>query len=133
MKIIPKIFFLLLCLLSFSKVSAQVEAIPYYSNLHFNNSFFIVAENDVKNNYYAVDLSVFKDEFEKVYFCELAFAEPKLVRLDSGNKNIAWFKTSKSDENDIAVVFSTLKEKALIKSSSISDTQKQEWLKAINK
>jgi hypothetical protein len=113
-------------------VSAQVEKIPYYTNLHFNDSFFIVAEHDDKNNYYAVNISSLKDDFERAYFCEIAFAEPKLVRLDSGNKNIAWFKAN-NKANNITDVFLSLKEKTILYSSSLSDIQKQQWLKAINK
>jgi len=131
MKYIFQIFFLVL----FVKAgSAQVSRIPYYNDLHFGKVFNIVAESDEKSNYYAVNLDVFGSSFEKAYFCQLCFKEQKIVRIDSGNNNIAWFKSKKVySENEINLVFNNLKSQTLIASASMNDAQKQQWFNTIGK
>jgi hypothetical protein len=126
MKYIFKIFFLVLFVKSgFS----QVQRIPYYNNLNFNNSFNIIAESDDKNNYFVVNLDVFGSSFEKAYFSDLCFKEPKIVRIDAGNDKIAWFKSKKLfTENDINAIFNNLKNQTISTASSMNDFQKQEWL-----
>lgn len=108
---------------------AQVEAIPYYSNLNFNHSFFTIAENDAKSNYYAVDLSMFKSDVERAYFENKAFSESKLVRLDAGNANIAWFKAKKVySDQEIGTLLLQLKDLTINTVASMSESQKQQWL-----
>jgi hypothetical protein len=107
----------------------QVERIPYYDNINFNNSFSLVAENDQKNNYIIVDLTTFKSEFEKAYFTRITFSENKLVRLDAGNNEIAWFKADKEfSVSLITDLLSKLKNETLKNSSVMNEAQKQEWL-----
>lgn len=126
MKYLLPVFFLLFL----SKTGiAQVELIPYYNNLEFNNNLFIIAESDEKSNYYAINLNTFASSFEKAYFTELCFSESKIVRLDAGNDQIAWFKAKKVfSENDINVIFNNLKAQTVSIASSMNDFQKQEWL-----
>jgi hypothetical protein len=108
---------------------SQVSRIPYYDNIHFNSAFTVIAETDEKSNYYAVNLDSFKSSFEKAYFNELCFKEPKIVRLDSGNESIAWFKSKKMfAEADINMILSNLKNEAISISTSMSPLQKEEWL-----
>lgn len=107
----------------------QVERIPYYSGIEFNNEFAVIAENDAKSNYYAVNLDIFSSPFEKSYFCELCFKESKIVRLDSGNKKIAWFKSEKNfNSNDIQLILNNLKITTINKANSMTASQKQDWL-----
>ena len=108
---------------------AQVEAIPYYDHLNFNGSFFSIAETDTKSNYYAVNLSAFSSSIEKAYFENLAFSESKLIRLDAGNPNVAWFKVKKLYSNEeISILLLQLKDRTINTLASMSESQKQEWL-----
>jgi hypothetical protein len=122
---LPLFLTLIICKNGFS----QVERIPYYNNLIFNNNLYIIAESDEKSNYYAVNLNTFSSAFEKAYFTELCFSEPKIVRLDSGNDEVAWFKAKKVySENEVNQVFNNLKTQTISISGSMSEFQKQEWL-----
>jgi hypothetical protein len=124
-KIFLVINFLFLSGISFG----QVERIPYYDNINFNNSFSLVAENDLKNNYIIVDLTYFKTEFEKAYFTRITFNENKLVRLDARNTKMAWFKADKAfSVSFITDLLLKLKNETLKISSVMNESQKQEWL-----
>lgn len=126
----PVFLFIILNKTGFS----QVERIPYYNNLNFNNNLYIIAESDEKSNYYAVNLNVFDTSFEKTYFSELCFNDSKIVRLDSGNDQIAWFKAKKIfPENDINMIFNNLKAQTIFISASMNEFQKQEWFNRISK
>jgi hypothetical protein len=108
---------------------AQVERIPYYDHVNFNNSFSLIAENDSKNHYIIIDLASFKTEFEKAYFTKITFNENKLVRLDAGNTAMAWFKADKIySASFITDLFLRLKLETQKISSAMSESQKQEWL-----
>jgi hypothetical protein len=112
----------------------QVERIPYYENINFNNSFSLVVENDLKNNYIIVDLTSFKTEFEKAYFTKITFNENKLVRLDFGNPNMAWFKADKTHSvSMINELLLALKTETVKLSSAMTEIQKHEWLTLNNK
>jgi hypothetical protein len=134
MNIPSRIFLGLLFLLFFKSNFAQVANIPYYNNLNFNDSFFKIAETDAKSNYYVVNLSFFASSIERVYFENLAFNESKLIRLDAGNPNVAWFKVKKvySDE-ETANLFLGLKNRTINSIAIMSESQKQEWLTTIGK
>lgn len=126
----PVFLFIILSKTGFS----QVERIPYYNNLNFNNNLYIIAESDEKSNYYVVNLNIFDTSFEKTYFSELCFNESKIVRLDSGNDQIAWFKAKKIfPENDINMIFNNLKAQTIFISASMNEFQKQEWFNRISK
>jgi hypothetical protein len=129
MKITPRIFFILLFSCFFKSNFAQVESIPYYDHLSFNNSFSIIAESDPKSNYLVVNLSAFGSPLEKAYFENLAFNESKVTRLDAGNSNIAWFKVKKiyADE-ETSALFLKLKEQTINSVAAMTESQKQEWL-----
>lgn len=122
--------FLILAFISLAKITfAQVDRIPYYDHINFNNSFSLIAENDSKNNYIIVDFTSFKTEFEKTYFTRITFNEKKLVRLDAGNDGMAWFKADKIyTASFISDLLLGLKLETLRISSTMTKHQKQEWL-----
>jgi hypothetical protein len=129
MKKINGFMFILLFTCFYKAGSAQVESIPYYSNLNFENTFFVIAESDEKSNYYAVDLTVFKSTEEIRYFEKIAFEETKIVRLDAGNQQVAWFKAKKiHSEKDINTLLLNLKDRTVRSFSEMSESQKQDWL-----
>jgi hypothetical protein len=112
-----------------SPLISQVEAIPYYQGINFNSHFCIKAENDNRANYFVVDLSHFNTSFEKAYFQELTYRESRIVRIDSGNQNIAWFKSHNSNtSSEISDLLNSLKTQTLTVTSSMSDSDKQAWL-----
>lgn len=127
--ITSKIFFLFL-FFSLTKVNfAQVGSIPYYNNLNFNGAFAVISESNAKSDFYTVDLSSFKSAFEKKYFENLAFSESKIVRIDAGNPDVAWFKVDKSfTKEEILKAFEVLRERAIQQASTLSEEQKQNWL-----
>src|SRR6476620_4201477 len=129
MKSLPKLLTVLLFCGFLKTSSAQVESIPYYDHINFNNSFYVIAESDAKSNYYALDLSRLASAFEKEYFNHLVFTDGKLVRIDAGNENIIWIKVKKiHDDADISALFQSFKTQAVNMAASMNEFQKQEWL-----
>jgi hypothetical protein len=134
MKQMFKSLFLFLLLLLGKNNFAQVSAIPYYDHLNFNNAFFVIAEKDDKSNYYAVNLTLFNSTFEKKYFENLAFNEPRLIRLDGGNSSIAWFRAQTFfPEQEINALLAELKNKTFLKNATMNDSEKIGWLNRNNK
>jgi hypothetical protein len=129
MKPLLKIF-VILFLFFFSKNNfAQVDAIPYYDHLNFNGAFFVIAENDAKSNFFAINLSQFTSPAEKKYFETLAFNEPKLIRLDAGNASVAWYKAKKTFTSDeISALLLSLKNQTIQHIGAMSVTEQQEWM-----
>ncbi len=116
------------------KIQAQVDNIPYYTNIRFNNSFTVIAENNTTSNFYAVNLNEFQSELEKMYFESIAFQQNKIVRIDAGNPNIAWFKVDKSYTNaEISQLFNSMKQQTISQVSSMTELQRQEWINTNNK
>ncbi|HEX8514906.1 MAG TPA: hypothetical protein VF868_01815 [Bacteroidia bacterium] len=129
MKTALKIIFSLLLVFSVKLNLAQVDAIPYYHNLNFRDAFFVIAESDAKSNYYAVNLSSFNSEAEKIYFEKLAFDQPALIRINSGNNNIAWFRVKKLNPTaETKELLMSLKSQATSFFSGMSEEQKRNWL-----
>ena len=117
---------MLICKVNFS----QNRSIPYYDNIQFNNNFFLLAESDAKSNYYVVDLSKFSTPFEKLHFQNLAFQERKLIRIDAGNANIAWFRVKKVfPEAEIKQIIIALKTQTSDAANTMSNSQKEQWLR----
>lgn len=107
---------------------AQVENIPYYTNIRFNNAFFVVAESNENSNFYAVNLDEFGSAIEKSYFENIAYQEKKIIRIDSGNPHIAWFRAKKVfTDAEISQLLLSLKQQAIAHVAAMSDLQKQEW------
>jgi hypothetical protein len=110
------------------KSFAQTSRIPYYDNISFGDSFFKIAETDERSDYYVVDLSKLSSEFQKAFFISLTFAEPKIVRIDADNNNMAWFKANKVfTQTEIAQLFLSLNQRA-ISADSMTEAEKNEWL-----
>ncbi|MCW3085445.1 MAG: hypothetical protein JWP12_2811 [Bacteroidetes bacterium] len=116
------------------KTQAQVDNIPYYTNIRFNSSFAVIAENNANSNFYAVNLNDFQTELEKMYFESIAFQQNKIVRIDAGNLNIAWFKVDKTyTDAEISQLFNSLKQQTITQVGSMTELQRQEWLNTNNK
>jgi hypothetical protein len=116
------------------KTQAQVDNIPYYTNIHFNSSFAVIAENNANSNFYAVNLNEFQSDLEKMYFESIAFQQNKIVRIDAGNPNIAWFKVDKTYTNaEISQLFNLMKQQTITQVGSMTELQRQEWLNRNNK
>jgi len=116
------------------KSYSQVSRIPYYDNINFGSSFFVIAETNENSDFYAVDLNKLGSEFEKAWFISSAFREQKIVRIDAGNNNIAWFRSKKVfTQTETAQLLLSLKQQAATTAAAMTETQKNEWLNSNGK
>jgi hypothetical protein len=106
-----------------------------FSQHEFGERFSVLTVSDENYDYYAVDLSKLGDNFEKVYFMNLTYAEPKIVNLDGDlNKDQTWFKTYYTNkESDITCLFKALKEQTDKASIEMSTEEKSAWMAKYNK
>ena len=106
-----------------------------YDHLQFNDKFVILAESDAANNYFITDFSRLESRFEKVYFLNMTYGTSKIVNLhaDLTQKRI-WFLAKKLyTVEEIKSVFTDLLDQTRKKSSSLSDNEKNTWLKEHDK
>jgi len=101
-----------------------------FNQADFGDKFSVLFTSDDQFDYYVIDLSKLEGRFEKVYFMNLAFNEPKIVNLDGDvSKDQTWFKsyyTYKSDE--ISCLFKELKEKSAEVTRTMTVEEKSEWM-----
>jgi hypothetical protein len=127
---------------SFGQNTSEMTASQKTSQVHlvfvqqeFGNRFSVLTGSDENYDYYAIDLTKFSDAFERVYFMNLTYAEPKLVNIDSDlDKDQTWFKTYYTNkEIDITCLFNDLKEKTDKASAQMSTEEKSAWMGKFNK
>ena len=127
-KIIFSIFVLFMALSGY-KSYGQVSRIPYYDHINFGESFFVIAESDQNSDFYVVDLTKLGSEFARNWFTASAFNENKVVRIDAGNSNMAWYKVDRSYPTaEISQLFLSLKAQAASSDASMTAAEKNEWL-----
>jgi len=115
--------------LTASKSYGQVSRIPYYDNINFGTSFFRIAETNDNSDFYVVDLSKLGSAFERSYFVSFTYNDSRIVRIDAGNENIAWFRAKKVfTQTEIAQLFESLKQQAAAMAGTMTEFQKNEWL-----
>lgn len=132
-KIVPIAMLVMAALLG-QKAQAQVDNIPYYTNLHFNNSFFVIAESNENSNFYAVNLDQFSSDLERSYFEDIAYKAGKIIRVDAGNAHVAWFRAKKVyTDAEVSQLLLSLKQQAITHVDGMTELQKQEWQMQNNK
>lgn len=96
----------------------------------FEGRFSVMFHSDENYDYYVIDLTRFNDRFERVYFMNLAYAEPKIVNIDSDiEKDKTWFKAYYTHkEAEITCLFNELKEKTDNASLGMTSDEKAAWL-----
>jgi len=101
----------------------------------FKGRLSVLALKDGEYDYYTVDLSRFTSRLERIYFLNLAYAEPKIISIDGSiNHEQIWFKAyHQYKEPEITCIFSDLKEKSEQACNSMSPDEKASWLKKFDK
>ena len=127
------LYFFLFCAPAFAQLKERkILKIGNHQNdeVKFSNQFVKLVESDSLYNYYAVDMSVFKEKHEKIYFKNLIFNEPWLVSLDHDvEKKTSWYKaTKKRTEVDVTKFLSDLRSKAINDSKNQNKSSKQKAL-----
>ena len=102
----------------------------------FGTRFSVLSHSDDNYDYYAVDLTKFNDDFERVYFMVLTFTDKRIVNLDSDilRKDQTWFKSYyTSKEEEITCLFNELREKTTEAGLKMSKEEKDVWMARNNK
>ena len=106
-----------------------------FSQLSFEGKFYTLAVRDQVNNYYMADFTLLPGRFEKVYFINLVYTSDRIVSIDSDiSQDRLWFMVNnKYTDSEAAVEFDALKEKTLATSVSLTQDEKEEWIKKNDK
>lgn len=101
-----------------------------FSQQEFQGRFSVMFHSDENYDYYVIDLTRFKDRFEKVYFMNLTYADSRIVNIDGDlGKDQTMFKSYYTNkEDDITCLFKDLKEKTDQASLSMNAGEKSAWL-----
>ncbi|MDX9905372.1 MAG: hypothetical protein RBS55_02165 [Bacteroidales bacterium] len=102
----------------------------------FGDRFSVLSHSDGDYDYYAVDLTKFSDDFERVYFMSLTFTDKRIINVDSDilRKKQTWFKSYYTNkENDVTCLFNELKEKTTATGLKMSQEEKNVWMAKSNK
>ena len=117
---IMRIKLIAICCLVYSwSVAQPVKKMGNHVNDHvkFKSSFAVKADSDSAYDYYAVDMTVFKDRFERIYFKDLSFGQVAFTSIDSDvDKGTAWFIARRSQpekEADVLRIFGELRARVL--------------------
>lgn len=101
----------------------------------FGNRFSVLSHSDDSYDYYAIDLTKLGGQFERVYFMNLTYQDPRIINLDSDlNKDQTWFKSYfKYKEDEITCLFKDLKDKTINAGSTMTTEEKAAWMAKNNK
>jgi hypothetical protein len=108
----------------------QVPGALVINQNEFGERFSLLTYTDENYDYYAVDLTKLGGKFERVYFMNLTYEDPRLVNLDADlSKDQTWFKSYYTNKEDvITCLLKDLKEKTDKASLSMSDAEKSAWM-----
>jgi hypothetical protein len=114
-------------------VVSQIQ--PAFSQQEFGDRFCVLALSEENYDYYAIDLTKLGGSFERVYFMNLSYEEPKIINLDGDlEKDQTWFKVYYTQsENDITCLFNELLVKTEKSSREMTAEQKSAWMTKYNK
>jgi hypothetical protein len=107
------------------------SASPFtFDQSKFGDRFSVLFYSEGEYDYYAIDLTKFKDRYERIYFVILTYDDFKIVNVDSDiEKDQICFKTYyQNNETDINCLFNDLKAKTEQASLAATATEKSEWL-----
>ncbi len=110
--------------------SQTSEAIQKYKDFNFEDQFVVLVEIDQQNNFFLIDISEFKSQFEKNYFLKLVKDDNSLKLLDDGqNSSKAWLCTDRhSPEEEIMKLLVELKTKTFFETATYDRKTAEEWL-----
>jgi hypothetical protein len=101
-----------------------------FNQEEFQGRLSVLFHSDENYDYYVIDLTRFKDRFEKVYFMNLTYSDPKVFNIDGDlDKDQTMFKSFYTNkESEITCLFKDLKEKTDEASLRMSNEEKSAWL-----
>ena len=105
------------------------------SNVVPSKSFATITSSDATNTYFSVDLTQMPTFFERAFFLDVVFSDPKLV-VNNSKISGASIELFSSKEYDSAQVFATLQsyyEKAIAAGKNFPTEKKNELLKKYEK
>ncbi len=100
-----------------------------------SKSFATITSSDATNTYFSVDLTQMPSFFERAYFLDVVFSDPKLV-VNNSNISGSSIELLSSKEYDSAQILETLQtysEKAIAAGKSLSPAKKNELLRKYEK
>lgn len=109
---------------------SQMQTPLVFNQNEFGDSLSVLVFSDDSYDYYALDLTKLGGEFERVYFMNLSYEDPRVVNLDADlKKDQTWFKAYyKYTGSEIICLFKELKEKTDKKSLSMNVEEKSAWM-----
>jgi hypothetical protein len=110
-------------------VNVPASALVFDQN-EFGDRFSVLFYSEGEYDYYAVDLTKFRDRFERVYFVGLSYDDLKVVNVDSDiEKDQICFKTFyQNKEAEITCIFKDLKDKTAQAGQTMTADEKSAWL-----
>jgi hypothetical protein len=112
-------------------VNQQRQEIPLvYNQKDFGDRFSVLVYSVDNYDYYVVDLTKLGGKFERVYFMNLTYSNPRLVNLDADiEKDQTWFKSYfKYSEDEITCLFRDLKAKTDEARLGMTSGEKSAWM-----
>lgn len=96
----------------------------------FGDRFSVLFYSEGEWDYYAIDMTKFRDRFERVYFVGLSYDDLKVVNVDSDiEKDQICFKTFyQNKEAEITCIFKDLKDKTSQAGQTMTADEKSAWL-----
>jgi len=106
-----------------------------FNQEEFGDRFSVLFISEDNYDYYVVDLTKLGGRFERVYFMNLAFADPRVVNLDGDiEKDQTWFKSFyKYKEDEITCLLKDLKEKTEKAGLEMTTEEKSAWMAKFDK
>ena len=116
--------------------NGQQPQIPLvFDQEEFGDRLSVLFYSDDDYDYYVIDLTKLGGRFEKAYFMNLSYADPRVVNLDGDiEKDQTWFKAwFKYSETEINCLFKELKEKTDEARLGMTAEEKSAWMAKYDK
>ncbi len=117
-------------------LSAPVpESVLVFDQKDFNGKFAVLAISEGDFDYYVTDLTRLDDRFQKVYFLNLTYNDPRLVNIDPDiSKSPIWFKVHfQYKEPEMTCLLDDLMKDAVATGQNWTDAEKSQWLAKFDK
>lgn len=116
-------------------IGQQPQLSLLFEQQDFGDRFSVLVFSDDYYDYYVIDLTKLGSNFEKVYFMNLTYTDPRVVNLDADlEKDQTWFKAYfKYKEDEISCLFKDLKEKTEETRLGMTNEEKSAWMAKFNK
>ena len=117
-------------------LSGQQQQFPLvFDQKEFGDRFSVLIFSDDNYDYYVIDLTKLEGSFERVYFMNLTYADPRLVNIDANiKKDQTWFKVYYNNkEEEIICLLKDLKEKTVEARLGMTADEKSAWMVKYNK